>query len=412
MIFSGFTILSIFRKILLLLKSVRQITACNSLTEEQRLQLSTPSYRLKKEKRELKKSSDTPKKDSDSSSLIDPSSVTSVGAVDAQGVVQSPGLSSGPDKKNKKPNPSDKKSSEHKSGSEKSSKSPVPQSHRSSADARIDELDQKWCDRFNRLEALLLAKTLDKPELTFATVKVTPTHSPPVGAVRSSEPFIRPADRLQTSDLSSTDHSPQRQATDRSLTFTSKKQPSTSDLHGNTQIVSESQSTSKLLQDKPPTNWTSDLAGTDSPAPHQVSSKSSSAPVGRHSSASMDTDSDSDYSDRPSVDIFVEEGELSDQDPDVTATDPDHTLSEDQNYRETMRGIRSYMGWTHISDMDTAASTSDDNPFAGPKTQSTAKVSVRMPIDEWLCRKMGKLNLTLVEGYPSRSSEAGGLLKG
>ena len=34
-----------------------------------------------------------------------------------------------------------------------------------------------------------------------------------------------------------------------------------------------------------------------------------------------------------------------------------------------------------------------------------------MPADEWLCKKIGKLNLTLVEGYPSCSSEAGGLLK-
>ena len=111
------------------------------------------------------------------------------------------------------------------------------------------------------------------------------------------------------------------------------------------------------------------------------------------------------------MDIFVEEGELSDQDPDATVTDPDQTLSEDQNYRETMRGIRSYMGWTDIPDIDTTTSTSDDNPFAGPRTQSTGKVSVKMPTDEWLCKKMGKLNLTLVEGYPSRSSEAGGLLK-
>ena len=235
-------------------------------------------------------------------------------------------------------------------------------------------------------------------------------HSPLVGTVRSSEPFIRPADRFQTSDLSSTDHS-QRQATDKSLTSTSQKQPSTSDLHGSTQIVSKSQSTSESLQDQPSTNRPSDLAGTDSPVHHQVSSKSSSALAGRESSASMATDSDSDYSDRPPVDIFVEEGELSDQDPDVAATDPDQTLSEDQNYRETMRGIRSYMGWTHIADMDTATATSDDNPFAGPKTQLTGKVSVKMPIDKFLCRKMGKLNLTLVEGYPSRSSEAGSLLK-
>ena len=49
--------------------------------------------------------------------------------------------------------------------------------------------------------------------------------------------------------------------------------------------------------------------------------------------------------------------------------------------------------------------------FAGPKAQPMGKVSVSMPTDEWLCRKMGKLNLTLVEGYPSRSLEARGLLK-
>ena len=62
------------------------------------------------------------------------------------------------------------------------------------------------------------------------------------------------------------------------------------------------------------------------------------------------------------------------------------------------------MGWTHIPDMDTATSTSDDNPFAGPKAQPAGKVSVRMPMDESLCKKWGKR-------YPSRSSEAGGLLK-
>ena len=116
-------------------------------------------------------------------------------------------------------------------------------------------------------------------------------------------------------------------------------------------------------------------------------------------------DTDSDFSDQP-VDIFVEEGELSDQDPDATATDPDQTLSEEQNYKETMRGIRSFMGWTHIPDMDTAAATSDGNPFAGPKSQPMGKVSVNMPTEEWLCTKMGKLNLTLVKGYPSCSCPA------
>ena len=65
--------------------------SCNILTEDQRLQLSMPSYRLKKEKRDLKKAMDTPKQDPSSSSLIDPSSVMVVGAVDDQGILQSPG---------------------------------------------------------------------------------------------------------------------------------------------------------------------------------------------------------------------------------------------------------------------------------------------------------------------------------
>ena len=113
----------------------------------------------------------------------------------------------------------------------------------------------------------------------------------------------------------------------------------------------------------------------------------------------------SSFSDPP-VDIFVEKGELSNQDPDATVTDPNQTLSEEQNYRETMKGIRSYkLGWSHIPDMDNTASA-EDNPFASPKSQPSGKVSVCMPTDDWLCNKLKKLNLTLVEGYLSRSSKA------
>ena len=103
--------------------------------------------------------------------------------------------------------------------------------------------------------------------------------------------------------------------------------------------------------------------------------------------------------------MFVDEGELSD----VQDVDLDHTVSEEQTYRETMRGIRSYMGWSHIPDID-SANPSDDNPFAGPKAPAPSKVSVQMPTEDWLCRKLAKLNVALVEGYASRTSEAGGLL--
>ena len=33
-----------------------------------------------------------------------------------------------------------------------------------------------------------------------------------------------------------------------------------------------------------------------------------------------------------------------------------------------------------------------------------------MPMEEWVCKKLSKLNVTLVEGYPSRRSEADGLM--
>ena len=52
---------------------------CNSLTPEPRLQLATPSYKLKKEKWEAKKLESTPSKDSDT--LVDPASVSVIGVV-------------------------------------------------------------------------------------------------------------------------------------------------------------------------------------------------------------------------------------------------------------------------------------------------------------------------------------------
>ena len=84
--------------------------------------------------------------------------------------------------------------------------------------------------------------------------------------------------------------------------------------------------------------------------------------------------------------------------------------SGEETYRETMRGIRLYMGWSDIPDLDSTNTASDNNPFSGPKAATPGKVSVQMPTDDWLCKKIAKLNLTLVEGYPSRSSEASGLL--
>ena len=116
----------------------------------------------------------------------------------------------------------------------------------------------------------------------------------------------------------------------------------------------------------------------------------------------MDSQPDSEVSDQPPLTLFVDEGDLSD-DPDFGESD--QPTSEEQTYRETMSGIRSFMGWSHMPDME-SSNPSDDNPFAGPKVPFPNKVSVHMPTEEWLCKKLNRLNVTLVEGYPSRTAEA------
>ena len=50
----------------------------------------------------------------------------------------------------------------------------------------------------------------------------------------------------------------------------------------------------------------------------------------------------------------VEEGELLELDhqPEQDNSDSDHAISEDQNYRETARGVHTFMGWSHFTDLD------------------------------------------------------------
>ena len=105
------------------------------------------------------------------------------------------------------------------------------------------------------------------------------------------------------------------------------------------------------------------------------------------------------------------DGNFRDGSPDLTREESaDQELSEESSYRETIRGVRSFMGWHQIPEFDSVFSA-DDNLFAGSRVQPTGKVSVKLPADNWLCRKMEKLNLTVAEGYPSRNTETAGLLR-
>ena len=110
--------------------------------------------------------------------------------------------------------------------------------------------------------------------------------------------------------------------------------------------------------------------------------------------------------DHTSPDVLdSEDGELSESDTDKPEK------NEEMSYRETVRSIRAFMGWNFIPDFEFEYSDPDksNNPWRGKNPKTSSKVSVAMPADDWLCQKLERINLTVAEGYPSRSQEAGGL---
>ena len=389
---------------------------CNAFSEEQRLQLATPSYRIKKEKREAKKLEATPAKDSEE--LVDPSNVSVIGPVEKKAI--SP-TEPPPDKKTKKDT---KKIAKR----EKSPSASTSKASQGSTDDKIATLDSKWAERFNRLEALLLARNME-PNFS-ADVKVTPARSPPASVSHSSEPFIRPSSSttLPGTGSSADRHQPTSKAKISQQSSTTTKFPGTGSSASKHQPASQTktsrpasskgstalthQPSSQIKTDRPnlPPDSISDPSGRPTPS----DTADSASPVlhrsRQDSVSSFSSEAGSDLSDRPLLDLYTEEGELS-EDPELSLMDQDQPVSEEQTYRDTMQGIRSYMGWTHIPEVDSSATTAEDNPFAGPKAVTPGKVSVKMPTEEWLCKKLSKLNLSLSEGYPSRGSEAGGLAK-
>ena len=56
-------------------------------------------------------------------------------------------------------------------------------------------------------------------------------------------------------------------------------------------------------------------------------------------------------------------------------------VSEEQNYWETVRGVRSYMDWHQVPEFGSSASSLEDNPFPAPRSQATIRLSVKLPFD-------------------------------
>ena len=71
---------------------------------------------------------------------------------------------------------------------------------KSTTDAKLEAMDQKWSKRFSSLEAFMLSKSLEMSDQTFQTMKM-PVNTPPAHGVKVTEPFLPPKSADRPVDL-------------------------------------------------------------------------------------------------------------------------------------------------------------------------------------------------------------------
>ena len=362
---------------------------CNAFSDQQRSMLSTPQYKIRKDKK--------------SGLLVSPSKVTVVGVAnqeDLGGEQDDEELDSVPVLASGEPQFA---ISHH-----------TPEDFVSKRD--FDTLSNQLEEKFARFEALLSRTNI------FSTPKA------PVSAVSittSEQPFFNPSEPGATGPVRPPATDGQNpQVKEKKNKGTGKKVRKTK-VAPTATVVSEAPAPVKdqTVSESLPAQRHEELVKMDAPVPGPAPSllpgaKSTSKPetsffssvphtttgvsgTGQSFSAEQDVsdvDSNLDRSDKAS-----DEGEISDSET--------TEQNEEMNYRETCRSVRAFLGWTHIPDFELSVSDGDrsDNPWKGKHPRKTGKVSVELPPDDWLCHKMEKLNCRVAEGYPSRSQESAGL---
>ena len=197
------------------------------------------------------------------------------------------------------------KKKKHSDGSPKSSKR--MRSSKSTSDV-LKSLDEKWSKRLSRFEALLLSKSFSVP--------VEPVR--PSTVVTREHPFFDPG--TASSVVSSG-------------VVTEGTGPNLVQTTG----LAAQLSTAEPLLEVPSMNAVLDV------------SKSATRPF--QGEAELDREPASPASATTQVELPED------------STDQD--LSEEANYRETIRGVTSFMDWHQNPDFNSAFSSLDDNPFAG-----------------------------------------------
>ena len=355
-----------------------------AFTPAQVQQLATTTYKARKERGEQKKSevSDA------TSTLVDPSDVTLLGRVST-----------------------DKTSSVESTPKRRHSSKPTSDD--------LKSLDDKWSERFSRLEALLLNKSFAMP--------VRPVNTSTV--VTREHPFFDPGAStsvMSTGLVTESTGSSLVQTTGEAAQLTATQPPL--GVPGTTTVGDVSKSATRPVQGP----GTSDLAtqtlkapgaetatqplqapgaGTATQPPQAPGAGPEVLPTGNESTQP----NKSLPGVRPNelVNVTVRQRLMGNRLHQLVFTSR-------MNYRKTqLTRISLKMPTTgRLSDWSDASwagirsmTTRVHLPPSGSRAKPTGKVSVKLPVDEWLCRKFERLNVTVAEGYPSRNSETGGLLQ-
>ena len=217
----------------------------------------------------------------------------------------------------------------------------------------LKSLDDKWSERFSRLEATLLNQSFAVPVRPVNTASVVPRE----------HPFFDPG--ASTSVMFS-----EGTGSGEAMQLTATQPPL--GVPGMTAVRDENESatrpgTSDVLATQPLLVPGAGMATQPSQAPGggpevmpsgcEATLTDQSLSGGRNTEVAGESESEAELDGEPASPASIHDQS------DLPETTTDQDLSEDANYRETIRGVRSFMGWHHIPDYDNSAASMDDNPF-------------------------------------------------
>ena len=206
---------------------------------------------------------------------MDPVSVSVIGAVGENVDPKSPTVP--PEKKSKKDKALVK------------AKKPVDST---STDSKISELDLKWSECFNILEALIMSKSFQP---TFSSdVRVTPPRSPPANVSKDSEPFFQPTHRSVDTSVKRTgpdSHAAMQPSASKLKTYKNSHGQASTERTGPDVYTSKHQSAGKLKSESHrPKASTSGRTGPDIAASQHQSTGKPHSDLHRPESLSSNTD--------------------------------------------------------------------------------------------------------------------------